>query len=119
MSLGDARWGVYDDPSTAYTLQYAAELDNSGSWDLANLLRQTGDVIGVLGQQALRLQQQRLDDTLIRRQIERARQGLPPVAATPSTGMIGQIGGGAVNWQMIGLVALGAGALFMLSRRRR
>lgn len=118
MSLGDA-W--YEDPTlnTSYAMQYAAELDNSGSFDLANILRQTGDVVSVLGQQALRLQQQRLDDTLIRQQIERARAGLPPIATTPSTGMIGQFGGGAVNWQMIGLVALGAGALFMLSRKRR
>lgn len=118
MSLGDA-W--YDDPTlnTSYALQYAQELDNSGSFDLANILRQTGDVIGVLGQQALRLQQQRLDDTIIRQQIERARQGLPPIAMTPSTGFVGQFGGAAVNWQMIGLLALGAGALLMLSRRKR
>lgn len=118
MGLGDA-W--FEDPTlnTSYALQYAQELDNTGSSDLASILRQTGDVIGVLGQQALRLQQQRLDDTLIRQQIERARQGLPPVAMTPSNGMVGQFGGGAVNWQMIGLVALGAGALFMLSRKRR
>lgn len=115
--LGDA-W--YEDPTlnTSYALQYAQELDNSGSPDLASILRQTGDVIGVLGQQALRFQQQRLDDTMIRQQIERARAGLPPAAMTPSTGMIGQFGGG-VNWQMIGLVALGAGALFMLSKKRR
>lgn len=116
--LGDA-W--YDDPTlnTSYAMQYAQELDNAGSFDLANLLRQTGDVVNVLGQQALRLQQQRLDDTLIRQQIARAQSGLPPIAMTPSTGMIGQFGGGAVNWQMIGLLALGAGAFFMVMRKRR
>jgi hypothetical protein len=117
MSLADA-W--YEDPTlnTSYALQYAQELENSGSGDLANVLRQTGDVVGILGQQLLRYQQQRLDSTLIQQQIDRARAGLPPVAMTPSTGMVGQFGG-AVNWQMIGLLALGAGAIFMLSKRKR
>lgn len=117
-TLGDS-WGYDPSVNPSYALQYAQELENTGSSDLANALRQTGDVVGILGQQLLRYQQQRLDSTLIQQQIDRARAGLPPLATTPSTGFVGQFTQpGAVNWQMLGLLALGAGALFMLSRKR-
>ncbi len=120
MPLGDPRYLLddpnYSDPTMSYPLQYADAISDSP--DLASYVRAGGDVLTALTQQLMRYRQAQLDDTLIRQQIERAQRGLPPVATTPGSGFPSQLGGSAIPWGTLGLLALGVGAVLMLTGRR-
>lgn len=112
-SIGD-RCGAETSPS-GFDLQFAADLD-SVDRGAADYIREFGDVIGALQSVLNNVTLSEIERQRIRAQLERARAGqppLPPAAGAPGSGL-------AINWQMVGLAAVGIGAAwFLLGRRRR
>lgn len=109
------RWGAETSPS-GFELQYAADLEATDP-SAADYIRQVGDVIGALQGVLNNVTLTEIERQRIRAQLERARAGQPPLP--PPAGAPGY-GGMSVNWQMVGLAALGIGAAwFLLGRRRR
>lgn len=112
MPLAD-RWGAETSPS-GFELQFAADLEATDS-SAADYIRQFGDVIGALQGVLNNVTLTEVERQRIRAQLERARAGqppLPPPAGSPGSGL-------NVNWQMVGLAALGIGAAWLLLGRSR
>ena len=111
MALAD-NWGAETSPS-GFELQFAADVEAS-SPSAADYIRQGGDIVAALQSVLNTAMLTEVERQRIRAQLDRARTGQPPLPPQPGTGAASRI-----NWQMVGLAAVGIGTVWFLLRRKR
>lgn len=111
--LGD-NWGAETSPS-GMDLAYAQTADQiaPGIVDYARQFQAVGEsLIEAISRARMTLSMSDAQRQLLQVQIDRARQGLPPLQTTQYTG-----GGAGISTQTLLLVALALGALILMTRK--